>query len=283
MKQLETSPLQIAALGSFSSYSFTAAKSFFGRNAQFVSQESTEDVFTSVANGKADVGVVPLENSTTGSILETYDNLITHQLQIIGEINLRIHHQLLVARGNSKPDLQMVTACYSHFQAIIQCRKFFKDHPWIKPEIITDTATAAKHVKERGDPSVSAIAGRNAATTYGLEILLPNIEDSHVNTTRFCIVSKKGTKKGNKLSLIFALDHVPGSLVKTLLPFSQNDLNLTKIESRPVFGKIWEYVFILDFEFTDQKKVSRAIAMMKENVRFLTVLGQYKKGDLYET
>lgn len=273
---------KITYLGIAGSYSFAAAQKYFGSNYQFLPAKSLKEVFKKIEDKSAEAAVVPLENTTTGSISETYDLLLESKLSITGEIILRIHHQLLA--NTDKVKLENVKSCYSHPQAISQCETFLSKYPKIMPGYTSDTATAAKIVSRRKKPDEVAIAGIPAAKYYGLKILAADIEDNKHNYTRFAVISPKPNKKGNKISLAFSVAHVPGSLFQTLKVYAEYNLNLTDIESRPLYGKPWEYIFYVDFEIKNQEKeLTATIAAMKENCQFLTILGRYDKGEIYET
>ncbi|MBI2616878.1 prephenate dehydratase [Candidatus Gottesmanbacteria bacterium] len=277
----------VAFLGISGSYSFFAFQKYFGSASTPSPKISIEDVFQAVASGECERGVVPLENSTAGSVLETYDHLLRFQLQLVGEVYLKIHHHLLVKKDktiNKSFRLSRIAKCFSHPQAFTQCSVFLKKHPKIAQEALSDTARGAQFVSESNDPTFSAIAGTLAAKIYRLQILTPRIENTKENFTRFGIIGRKTGKRGNKISLLFSLSHVPGSLVKTLLPFAKAHINLTKIESRPVFNHAWEYVFYLDFDLGEKSiEIKSLLTKLKKHVRFLKILGQYQKGKTYET
>lgn len=273
----------IAYFGSPGSFSHMATQVYFtDKPVSLNSQPTLEATFQAVEEGNATFGIVPWENSTTGSIGQTYDLLLESKLSIVGEVLLHIHHHLVGKMETMKEE--KVVHCYSHPQAISQCDRFFKLHPWIIPKFTEDTATAAKEVAEKRDESNVAISSRLAAKIYNLTILREGIEDNQNNFTRFAIVSKKENNEGEKMSIAFSLTHIPGSLFQALRPFAEKGLNLTKIESRPAFGKTWEYIFFLDFEINKkQKNVKEALRELKEVTKFITLLGFYKKGNIYET
>lgn len=274
--------MKVAYLGIPGSYSFVASNIYFSKNAMFIKNDSIPDLIVKVSAKICDFGVVPLENTTTGSIAETYDHLLESDLSIIGEIVLRIHHHLMGSKSlNSSKEIKK---CYSHPQAIAQCQNFFKKHKNIKPVFISDTATAANFIAREKGKTNAAIAAKLAANLYDLKILAKNIEDSPHNYTRFAVIAKKESFTGNKISLFFSVEHKPGSLFHTLAPYARLGLNLTKIESRPVFGKPWEYIFFIDFEIDKkEEELRQVLEEMKEHVNFLKILGRYKKGKIYET
>lgn len=274
--------MNITYLGIAGSFSFIAAQKYFGADSPLRGEKTVKKVFRSLVSGAADFGVVPIENSTTGSILETYDQLMENKLHIVGEVKLKIRHNLLGVRKNI--DLEQVKKCYSHPQGIFQCQRFFDSHEWIIAEPATDTASAAQILSKNKKADALAIAGKQTAALYGLKIIRSSIEDNKNNFTRFAVISFKLNKKGEKATVVFSVKHVPGSLFKALAPYADLGLNLTKIESRPIFGKSWEYIFFIDFEIgNDLKKFSEIVKRMRKVTDKVTVLGLYDKGKTYET
>lgn len=282
MKRKKNLSEKVAYFGIPGSYSYLAGNIYFSDNSIFIKNDSIHEVMEKVEKGESEYGVVPLENTTTGSIAETYDHLLESDLSIVGEVVLHIHHHLLVPKDIQS--LKFVKRCYSHQQAIMQCRNFFIQNKNIRPVLTSDTASAAKLISEAKKIGNSAIASKRTAGLYNLKILDKNIEDNAHNYTRFVIVSKKAYENGNKISILFSVEHKPGSLFNSLSPYARLGLNLTKIESRPVFGKPWEYIFFIDFEIKNkEKELNTVIEEMKEHVNFLKILGRYKKGTVYET
>lgn len=273
--------IKVSFLGAAGSFSFIAAHKYFQKKIPLLSFLSIKGVFDSLKNRTSNYGVIPIENSTSGSILETYDELLKNKMKISGEIRLRIHHNLLVL-GNR--DINKITKCYSHPQGIIQCSKFFDRHPWIAPQVTTDTASGACVLSKSKNRNIAAIASSECAGIYGLKITKKNIEDNKNNFTRFAVISHLGNKSGQKATIAFLVKHVPGSLFKALKPYAEVGLNLTKIESRPIFGKSWEYIFFIDFEIKNQiSKFIKMIALMKKVTEEVTVLGLYDQSKIYET
>lgn len=277
---------KIAYLGIPGSYSFIIAQRL-SRKAPLLGKENFEQVIKAIQNKEANLGVVPIENSLTGSVWQVYDLLLEKNLNIVGEKYLQIEHNLLVVKmGPAKFShrIKLLKKCYSHPQAFDQCRQFFKKFAHIKIEGIGSTVQAAKKIAQDQSLEEGAIASCQAGEIYRLKALKKNIEDNKHNYTRFIIVSRKSTlKKGNKISLIFSIKHVPGSLYNTLKPFAKKRINLTKIESRPIFGKPWEYIFYLDFEFKKEKLIREALKEVEKNVIFLKKLGPYNKEDYAKT
>jgi prephenate dehydratase len=231
-----------------------------------------------VEKGETENGVIPIENSLTGSIHENYDLLLKYNLVITGEIKLRITHNLIANQG---ADLSSIKKVYSHPQAISQCKDYFSKHKNIELVSVYDTAAAARMVKEKGTLKEAAIASGQAALDYGLKILATGIESNHMNYTRFLIISQKMGKENedSKTSIVFSTKNIPGALFKSLSVFALRDIDLYKIESRPVPGTPWEYIFYLDFDGDiRQEKIKKAISHLEEIANFLKILGSYPKG-----
>ncbi len=267
--------LKIAFLGPFATFTHDAALRFFGQNARYVPIRSIADIFDEVAKGRADLGVVPVENSTEGVVSYTLDMFLKYDLFISGEIILPITH-CLISSLNKKEDVKKI---YSHPQAFAQCRG------WIEKNMsscmmieVNSTAEAAELARK--DDNAAAIAGEAAAKIYDLNILEKNIQDLNENSTRFLIIGKIKHKKtgADKTSILFSIRDEPGALYNMLSPFAKRNINLTKIESRPVKTKAWEYVFFLDLDgHIDDKNVSNAINELKSKIVFLKVIGSYPK------
>ena len=278
--------MKVAFLGLTGSNSHLAAQKYLSDNATPLGLTSFSKIFSEVSLGFADVGILPLENSLTGSIYEIYDLLIKNDLDIIGELFLKINHNLLVKSDflNKKLSIQDITICYSHPEVFKQCRLFLDKHSNIKTVLSSDTSEAARIVSKQKNITTSVIGNNNLTSIYNLKIIKRNIGDHNNNYTRFIAIGKKGTKSGNKVSIIFSVEHKPGSLIATLVPYAKFGLNLTKIESRPVIGKPWEYTFFVDFELGEDKKIlTNVLEEMKKHVKFLKVVGLYEKGKTYES
>jgi chorismate mutase/prephenate dehydratase len=236
----------VAFQGEPGANSEAALRRFFGADAKARPYPLFEDVFAAVRRGEAACGVLPIENSSTGSIAKVYDLLQEHGVSIVGEQRLKIGHVLLGTRDAAP---EGVTDVYSHEQALLQCAGFLKglgarSHPCF------NTAAGAKYVAETGDPHKAAIASGYAGALYGLKVLAENVSDSTENTTRFIVISGKGytSADANKASVRFVLEHRRGSLARVLDVFAEHNLNMVKIESRPLAGRLFEYVFCVDFE-----------------------------------
>ncbi len=274
----------IAHIGKPGSFSHLAARAYYGIDHTYMGCVSFAEVFKLVSMGDAEIGVVPVENSLAGSIYENYDLFNTYPLSICGEQYLKVEHFLLSKKGTSSGDarLKEIKTVYSHPKALEQCKAFFAAHPWMKPTVAADTATAAALIAASDDLSMAAIGSADSAHLYRLAIQARNIEDDKKNYTRFIYVRKDTHKilEANKCSLQFEVAHRPGSLIKTLHVISDHQLNLTKIESRPIHGKPFEYQFYVDFEYTHDQAphIESAIEQIRANCDRLLVLGIYKAG-----
>ena len=264
--------------GELGAYSEMATYSYFGDDVTVVPRETFGDIFAAVADGEADHGIVPIENSLAGSIHENYDLLLEHDLVITGEIKLRIAHNLLANKGAR---IETIRRVFSHPQALSQCKTFLKTLTGAELISLYDTAGAAKRVRESGSTTDAAIAGDQAARDYGLEVLASGIESNHLNYTRFLILSRELDARGedSKTSIVFSTKNIPGALFKSLSVFALRDIDLYKIESRPLAGSPWKYLFYLDFDGDIRDEViGKAIGHLEEITEMLKVLGSYPKG-----
>ncbi len=266
----------VAFQGEPGAYSEEAAFQYFGPAIHVKPCESVDDVFKAVEQGEASTGIVPIENSTEGSIARSYDMLLESKLKVCGETELRVIHCLIANPGVTLDSIKKV---YSHPQALGQCQAFLRH---LKVEAIPayDTAGMVKMIKEQGTRDAAAIAGARAAEIYGMQILARGIEDNQNNTTRFFILSKQdAAPTGNdKTSIVFSVKHKPGSLYEFLKTLALKNINLTKIESRPTRQKPWEYNFYLDFEgHREDKGIKETLAELEKTVLFLKVLGSYPR------
>ena len=280
--------IKIAYLGIPGSYSYLAVRNFLGKTKFTMKNKSTfEDVFLSVKSNEADYAAVPLENSLTGSIIECYDFLLKTNIKIVGEIILKINHHLVANikfKRKNFHDKKFSLTCLTQQEVLKQCRCFFMKNKHISPILINDTANAAKTVSESIKVDEVAISSKEAAKIYNLQILSKNIADFDINFTRFVILAKHQLKSGNKVSLMFSVKHIPGSLVQAIGSYAKFGLNLMKIESRQISGKPWEYIFYLDFDITNKsRRLESVIKDMKKNTEFIKILGIYQKGEIYET
>ena len=266
--------MRIAFQGEPGAYSEAAAIRFRD-HADLLACESFDDVFTAVATGKATHGILPVENSIGGSIHRNYDLLLEHDLPIVGEVQLDITHNLLVLPGTT---MEQVKKIYSHPQALAQCERFLRSLPGVSVEATYDTAGSAKLVKEKGLKDAAAIASDRAAQVFGLEILKPEIQDFSDNITRFLIVSRTADSdlQADKTTVVFSLPNEPGSLFKALSVFALREIDLTKIESRPIRGRPWEYLFYVDLPVgRHDLRCARALVHLAEFARSMRTLGSY--------
>jgi prephenate dehydratase len=240
--------------------------------------ETFQAAFQSVVKKKARYCLAPIENTLAGSIYENYDLLLNNDLHIVGEVNLRIVHNLIGFPGTTMRNLRRV---YSHPVALAQCSRFFSRHPRIKKIPFYDTAGSVKMLARERLASTGAIASRIAASVYGARILQSHLEDHHENFTRFLLLSRKlsVSPRANKVSIVFSTRNVPGALYKCLSVFALRDIDLTKMESRPLRGRPWEYFFYLDFTGNvKEQKCRKALDHLEEVTKFLRVLGCYESG-----
>jgi chorismate mutase/prephenate dehydratase len=269
-------PLEVAFFGAEATYTHLAAWEKFGSGANLRPTASIAEVFAEVSQGRAAFGVVPIENSTEGVVAHTLDQLVDSDLQIIAEIFQDIHHNLLSRSGKTE-DIRRII---SHPQALAQCRGWLARHfPSVPAEEVASTAHAA--IKAAGDPSLAAISSSMAKEVYGLQSVAANIEDQSINITRFLVIGKNGVPPSgdDKTSLVFSVQDKPGVLHRMLQPFARSGINLSKIESRPIKNKPWQYLFFLDLRgHRQQATVKRAIAGLEKNCSFLKVMGSYPSG-----
>jgi len=270
------SPSPIAFQGEPGAYSEAAVLEHFGPDTPTIPCESFDAVFSVVDDEQAACGLIAIENSLAGSIHNNYDLLLRHSLWITGEHYLRVHHCLIANPGVSMADLRKVI---SHPQALAQCSGYLRSHQ-LPAEVFYDTAGSVKHLKETGAPDMAGIASRRAADVYGMEVLEEGIEDNQANFTRFLVISREPCDPGEnaKTTIVFSLKNQPGSLYKALSVFALRDIDLTKIESRPMVGRPWEYLFYIDLlGAASQPHVARALANLEEYAISLRILGSYPR------
>lgn len=273
-----TDRTKVAFQGELGAYSELAARAFFEQDVEVCPSPTFEAVFEEIGKGTCTHGIIPIENSLAGSVHENYDLLLEHRLSIVGEIKLRIAHHLIANPGVRLADLKKI---YSHPQALFQCRDFLRTMKAVEAVAVYDTAGAAKLIRDEGATDAAAIASAQAAVDYGLNVLRTGIESNHLNFTRFLIVSKDaaGTAENAKTSIVFSTRNIPGALFKSLSVFALRDIDLLKIESRPIHGRPWEYIFYLDFDGSmEDEKCQKAIGHLEEIALFLRILGSYPKG-----
>jgi prephenate dehydratase len=235
------------------------------------------EVFAAVRDGAADAAVIPIENSLAGSVLEHYDLLLAHDVGVESEWLLRIRHNLIGVPGAT---VERIRQAYSHPVALAQCRRFFQEHPTIEAAAFYDTAGSVKQLMELREPSVGAIASAQAASHYGGEILQAGIEDNAENYTRFFLIRKRdgveSEARPDKVSLAFAVENRPGSLVEALQVFAGMGTNVTRLESRPVPGRPWEYVFYADYQLGDAGTADAVLKELQRHCSMVRELGRYR-------
>jgi len=264
-----------AFLGEIGSYSHKACVQYFGAQVTPMPVNSFKALFDAVKEGKTHFGIIPLENSLAGSVHENYDLLLAYDLRIVGEIMLRIQHNLI---GQPGADTNLIKRVFSHPQVFQQCRQFLEQHPDWEIVSVTDTARAVKQIKDSGNIADAAIAGIDAADTYGLTVLEAGIETNPRNYTRFVIISPQPLSSGKKQksSLIFSTGNKPGALFDTLKVFADNHINLVKLESRPIHGKPWEYMFYVDLEGDIEADAFKPVLeKLREKTDYVKILGAY--------
>jgi chorismate mutase/prephenate dehydratase len=267
-----------AYLGIPGSFSHSAAVAYFGDSSVYEGGAAFKDVFSMVANGQSHYGIVPIENTSAGSIYDNYDLLEEHELYVAGEINIRVRQTLLVSKHAIEATTSDIQEVYSHPKALEQCSRFFEQHPHIKLSTYADTATAAKFVSEQDDPTIAAISNSDCADIYDLRALQSNVQDSENNYTRFLAISPEQPQVdgANKCSLIIHLAHEPGSLNHVIGFFAEAGCNLTKIESRPLRDKPFEYSFYMDYVFDPNKQpMAELLDDLQGRVDYLRNLGFY--------
>jgi prephenate dehydratase len=265
----------VAFQGEAGAYSEQAVYGYFGK-VEAVPCESFDSVFENVSSGKCEAGLIPIENSLAGSIHQNYDLLLNNVLYITGEYFLRVRHCLIALPG---VQITEIKKAISHPQALGQCAAYLKKYG-IGSEAVFDTAGSVKMLKESGLRDTAAIASRQAAEIYGMQILEQDIEDNPENYTRFLSIApmKVIPHAEAKTSIVFTLKNEPGSLFNALRVFALRNIDLTRIESRPLVGKPWEYLFYIDFlGAAGEELVDGALEHLKEFALMLRVLGSYPR------
>jgi prephenate dehydratase len=274
--------LRVAIQGELGSNSHMAAVEMLGNQqggVEIMACTVSAQVLGKVVAGEVDGAVLPIENSLHGSVAEHYDLLLELPVRIERESLLRIRHNLIAMPGVK---LEEVRRVMSHPVALSQCRRFLAAHPEIEVVPFYDTAGSVKHLMEGGLREVAGIAPELAAREYGGEVLVPGIEDHAENYTRFHLLRREDAAGeeavggADKMSLAFAIEHRPGTLVAALERLARAGVNLTKIESRPVPGSPWEYVFYVDVRFDSAEEAEAALAALRDHCRMVKVLGQYR-------
>ena len=269
--------MRVAIQGELGSNSHMAALGMLG-DVEIVPCALSAEVFNRVEDGSADAAVLPIENSLHGSVAEHYDLLRERTVEVYGETLLRIRFCVIAAPGVKVEDLRRVM---SHPVALSQCRKWIVAHPGVEVFPAYDTAGSVKKLMAEGWRDAAGIAPELAAKTYGAEVLEAGIEDHEENFTRFYLLMRQGTgntERGSadKMSLAFSVEHRPGTLVAALTLLADAGVNLTKIESRPVVSRPWEYIFYVDVRFEDAAKADAAVEALRQHCAWVKVLGRYR-------
>ncbi len=268
-------PLNIGFLGPKTTFSHQAAVKQFGHSVVLTPLANIEAIFKEVEQGVCDYGIVPVENSTEGVINLTLDCFVDSKLLVCDELKLGIDLYLL----STLKDAKQIKTVFSHPQPLAQCRGWLNQNlPWAETVPASSTANAAEQAQQ--EKHAAAIAGPLAAEVYELNVLSKNIQDRRDNFTRFWVIGKEEAKKArkNKTSIMFSIKDEAGSLLKALRLFARHDINLTKIQSRPLRNRAWEYLFYVDFDgHVDEEKVQKVLATLGRHCLFLRVMGSYPK------
>jgi chorismate mutase / prephenate dehydratase len=269
-------PLRIGFFGPEATYTHMAALEYFGSSVDCKPFRTIEDVFGACEKGAIDFGVVPIENSSAGVVHQTLDQFADSQLLISGEVTLAIHHVLMATC-----DLRAVDRVYSHYQPVLQCRAWLKEHLPSVEMIETDsTSEAARRAAQ--ETNAAAIASELAARVHGLKVLERGIEDVSDNITRFWVIGRESARPSerDKTSIMFSVKDKPGALYNLLLPFHRDAINLTKIESRPTRRRAWEYLFFVDLEgHASEERIANVLGEIEEHCEFMRVMGSYPRND----
>ncbi len=269
-------PLRVGFFGPEATYTHMAALEYFGSSVDCKPFRTIEDVFAACEKGAIDFGVVPIENSSAGVVHQTLDQFADSRLLISGEVTLAIHHVLM-----STCELDAIKRIYSHYQPVLQCRGWLKEHLPNVEMIETDsTSEAARRAAK--ETNAAAIASELAARVHGLKILERGIEDVSDNITRFWVIGRESARPSDrdKTSIMFSVKDKPGALYNLLLPFHRDAINLTKIESRPTRRKAWEYLFFVDLEgHASEERIKKVLAEIEEHCEFMRVMGSYPRND----
>lgn len=272
---LDADQARVVFPGTEGAYSEAAMKRYFGENCNSFYVRTFREAMEAIEDGAADFAVLPIENSTAGAVDEMYDLLVEFENYIVGETVIPIRHTLSGLPGASLKDVKTV---YSKGVALMQATHFLDAHSSWQRINVANTAIAAKKVVEDQDPSQAAVCSAYAAKVHGLQVLVDNINDNEHNSTRFIVVTNQKIflKHASKISICLEVSHESGSLYRVLSHFIYNDLNMTKIESRPIEGRDWEYRFFIDFEGNmADGAVKNAIRGLREECRNLRILGNY--------
>lgn len=266
--------------GAAGAFSESAVKNFFeGREYESRGYSDFISMLADTESGKLDYAMFPVENTTTGIIARTYDHFKDYKIHAVGEVIVPIHECLI-----THPDAVMedLTEVYSHPEAISQCQGLFDRHPNLRPVAFEDTALAVSYIRESGLKNKAALASELAAETYGMKVLIQGVQDNGMNMTRFlCMTSKDETPEdADKISIRFVTSHTPGSLYNALGVFASLNINVLKLESRPIFGRVFDYCFYLDFAGSPKDPdVAEALRRLEYDCTELNMLGSYRAAD----
>lgn len=268
----------VAFLGPEATFSHLAGVKYFGHSAEYKAMETIDDVFAEVEKGRTQYGIVPVENSIEGAVFSTLDCFMKYKVQICGEAQLEISHNLVCRSGNIE-DIQTVA---SHAQPLAQCREWLRKHlPSIPTLPVFSTGAAAQMAAN--NPNIGAIASSLAIKTYELQVVVQGIEDYRGNTTRFLVIGKQSPSRSgvDRTSLLIGLMDRPGALNAVLTALSEENINLAKIESRPIKGKQWKYLFFLDMlGHIEDKKIQKGCQILKDQCSYFEWLGSYPQNDI---
>ncbi len=272
--------MSIAIQGELGSFSHEAAFNLLS-NPVLLPCASAGDVLRALEAGQVDAAVIPVENSLAGSVIDFYDLFFEHEFTIDRELEMRIRHNLIAAPGTNRATLREVL---SHPVALAQCKTFFAANPNLKPTAFYDTAGSVQHIMQENNPRLAAIASKQAAAQYGAKILQQGIEDRAESYTRFWLIRRRPQSQSgsasteespSKLSLVFSLENLPGALLRALGTFAARQLNLTKIESRPITGRPWEYMFYTDITISGYEEADAVIDDLRAICPIVKELGRY--------
>lgn len=266
--------VKIAFQGVEGAYSHEAILNYFGQETECLPVQAFADLFAAIEDGQSDFAILPIENAVAGSVSQSYELLLEHDLVVHAEVIHPVRHMLMVPE---KLATQPPAIVRSHPQALAQCSRYIDRHG-LTPEAAFDTAGSARDLAADPQPGVAAIASETAARLYGMKVIDSNIQDFSFNFTRFFILAKKHPQcaQKNKTSVIFSTPHIPGVLSDCLAEFAQRKINLTRIESRPRLNKPWQYIFILDFEgHAQEPKCEAALMGLLRRASFVKLLGSY--------
>jgi prephenate dehydratase len=275
--------IKIAIQGEPGSFSHEAAirlAAEMGQEARIVPFSLSAEAFAALSRSDVDAAVIPIENSLAGSVSEHFDLMLTHDVKVVRETQLRIRHNLIAISGAA---LNQIDRVFSHPVALAQCRRFLADHPKMESFAFYDTAGSVKQIVELRDRHAAAIASAEAASYYGAQVLVAGIEDNPENFTRFFYLRRSAeappNPNANKLSLAFTVENRVGTLVAALSELAKEGTNLTKIESRPVHGRPWEYVFYVDCQLNSPQDGSRALEALRVYCSMVKELGRYTEAN----